>query len=346
MAPTTHAVARPRGLIVAGRGCLSKVYPESVRRSLAEIGDFSGEPVAREDLHSNLHRLRDIEVLCTSWGAPTLDEAMLAAAPQLRVVLHGAGSVRPVVTDAFWRRNLVISSAFLANSIPVAEYTVGAILLGNKRVFHHVRAIAARRSLTDGQPLDPLRFECAGNFRSTVGLVAMGTIGRLVRDRLRAFDVRVITYDPFLPAAEASRLGVELVSLPALFEQADVVSVHAPLVSATEGMIRGAHFAALKPHATFINTSRGAIVNEAEMVAALRTRPDLQAVLDVTWPEPPVPGSPLYELPNVFLTPHIAGSTGRECERLGEYVVEELRRYAHGKPLRWSIARAQAEAAT
>lgn len=337
---------RPQCLIIAGRQCLPQVYTESVQRSLAKIGDFPGGPLAAEEVNVNLSRLADIEVLCTSWGAPTLDARLLAAAPRLRVVLHGAGSVRPLVSEAFWRRDLAISSAVMGNSIPVAEYAVGAILLANKRVFHHTRAIAARRSVADGEPLDPLRFECAGNYRSTVGLVSMGTIGRLVRERLRAFDFRVITYDPFLPADEAAKLEVERVTLPELFAQADVVSLHTPLIDATEGMIRRANFAAMKPHASFINTSRGAVVNEAEMVAVLRDRPDLQAILDVTWPEPPPPDSPLYDLPNVFLTPHIAGSVGRECERLGRVVVEELARYACGQPLRWQLTRAQVEAST
>jgi phosphoglycerate dehydrogenase-like enzyme len=104
-------------------------------------------------------------------------------------------------------------------------------------------------------------------------------------------------------------------------------------------MITGAHIASMKQGATFINTARGAIVRENEMIEVLKQRPDLQAVLDVTYPEPPAAGSPLYTLPNVILTPHIAGSMDAECRRMGRYMVEELRRYVAGKPLRWEVTR-------
>ena len=98
-------------------------------------------------------------------------------------------------------------------------------------------------------------------------------------------------------------------------------------------MITGAHLAAMKPNAALINTARGAVIAEDEMVAVLAQRPDLTAILDVTHPEPPAPGSPLHTLPNVFLTPHIAGSTDAECRRMGRFMVDELRRYEQGEAL-------------
>jgi len=130
---------------------------------------------------------------------------------------------------------------------------------------------------------------------------------------------------------------VESVSLDQLFRESDVISLHTPSLPATKGMITGAHFAAMKPNATFINTARGAVVRETEMIEVLTHRPDLQAVLDVTDPEPPKPESPLYTLPNVVLTPHIAGSQNNECRRMGHYMVEELGRYLAGQPLKWQI---------
>ena len=93
---------------------------------------------------------------------------------------------------------------------------------------------------------------------------------------------------------------------------------------------------------SFINTSRGAVVHETEMIEELTKRPDILAVLDVTHPEPPAEGSPLYTLPNVILTPHMAGSIGPECRRMGRYMVEELQRYCAGQPLRWALTREQA----
>ena len=154
--------------------------------------------------------------------------------------------------------------------------------------------------------------------------------------------MRVIAYDPFVDEATAAKLGVTLVTLEALFAQSDVVSLHTPWLPETVGLITGELIASMKPCATFINTSRGAVVWEEEMLDVLAARPDLQAVLDVVWPEPPAPESRLFDLPNVVLTPHIAGSMGAECHRMGRYMIDELDRYLAGEPLRWGITREKA----
>ena len=132
-------------------------------------------------------------------------------------------------------------------------------------------------------------------------------------------------------------------SLEELFCTCDVVSLHTPNLPQTRGMITGGLLRSMKPGATFVNTARGAVVREAEMVEVLRERPDLWALLDVTDPEPPVEGSPLYSLPNVLLTPHIAGSLGPECRRMGRYMVDELRRYLAGEKLRWQVTKESVE---
>lgn len=104
-------------------------------------------------------------------------------------------------------------------------------------------------------------------------------------------------------------------------------------------MITGALLGAMKLGATFINTARGAVVRENELIEVMMARPDLTAVLDVTWPEPPVEGSPLYTLPNVILTPHIAGSKDRECRRMGRLMIDEFDRWSRGEGLKWGISR-------
>ncbi len=167
----------------------------------------------------------------------------------------------------------------------------------------------------------------------------MGMVARRTLELLRPFDLRRLVCCPYLTEEEAERLNVERCNLTEVFRRADVVSLHTPDLPQTRGMIRGEHFASMKRGATFINTARGAIVRESEMVEVLRVRPDLTAVLDVTHPEPPAPDSPLLRLPNVVLTPHIAGSMGSELHRLGHYMVGELRRFLAGEPLRWQIVR-------
>jgi phosphoglycerate dehydrogenase-like enzyme len=257
-----------------------------------------------------------------------MDEVFLAAAPKLRAVFYAAGSTRAFTTEAFWERGIVLSSAAAANAVPTAEYALGAILLSLRQFWRCAAAAKAGRGWGDHtRPLP-------GSYQRTVGLIALGMVGRLVRERLRAFDVRVIAYDPTRPDGD-----VELVSLERLFREADVVSVHAPWLPETEGLVTGELLASMKPGATLINTARGTIVRETELIEALRQRPDLTAVLDVTHPEPPSKHSPLLALPNVVLTPHIAGSHGSDIRRLGRYVVEELRRYVAGQPLQGQITR-------
>jgi phosphoglycerate dehydrogenase-like enzyme len=153
------------------------------------------------------------------------------------------------------------------------------------------------------------------------------------------FDFRVIAYDPYVDPATAAELGVELVSLEEAFACADVVSLHTPLLDETTGMITGKLLSSMKRRATLINTARGELINEPEMIEVLKARPDLFALLDVTEIEPPRTDSPLYVLPNVVLTPHIAGCTGGDCRRLGRCMIEETRRFLNGESLRWQITR-------
>lgn len=264
-----------------------------------------------------------------------MDAAFLGAAPNLQAVFYAAGSVRYFVTDALWDRGIRVTSAARANAIPVAEYTLAAILFSLKSAWMLARRMKAQQRA-------PARPRVAGAFGSVVGIVGLGLIGRLVRERLRPFDLRVLASDPLTSGEQAATLGVELASLEELFRSADVVSLHAPLLPETIGMVRGRHLESMKAGATFINTARGALVAEDEMIDALSQRPDLQAILDVTDPEPPAAGSRLYTLPNVVLTPHIAGALDGECRRLGRMMVEELDRYLKGLPLVGEVRREQA----
>ncbi len=259
------------------------------------------------------------------------------------MVFYGAGSVRSIVSDAFWERGCRITSAYAANAVPVAEYTLSQILFSLKRGWYYVLESKKRGGYVQKSGISGgLSPFMPGAYRSTVGIVSLGMIGRLVCEHLRRFDVQVLAYDPFCSDAEAAELGVKLCSLEELFRRSDVVSLHTPWLKETEGMITGDHVAAMKENATFINTSRGAVVREGEMTAVLRERSDIYAVLDVTYPEPPEAGSPLFSLPNVVLTPHIAGSMAGECRRMGRYMVDELKRYQNDEPLKWEITREKA----
>jgi phosphoglycerate dehydrogenase-like enzyme len=325
----------PEGMTTPFPKALEKIYGEEERAAVAGLADVYAPFQTGNSVAKNPGVLAEAEVILSGWGAPAMDGGFLAAAPNLRVVLYGAGSIRRVATPAFWERDLRITSAYAANAVPVSEYALAAILFSLKRGWHFAFSAQREKAL-------PRQGQVPGAYGSTVGLVSLGMVGRLVRERLRPFDLRVVAYDPFVTPEEAHVLGVDLMSLEDLFASSDVVSLHVPLLPETEGMILGSHLASMKRNATLINTSRGAVVREAEMVEVLGERPDLWAVLDVTHPEPPEPDSRLFDLPNVVLTPHIAGSLGNECRRMGRLVVDELRRYVAGEPLKHEITRERA----
>jgi phosphoglycerate dehydrogenase-like enzyme len=313
-----------------------KIYGGAERAEISELVDVYAPQQTVETVRAQPEILAQADVLLSGWGMARLDESFLAAAPRLKAVFYGAGSIRYFTTEAAWDRGIVVTSAYAANAVPVSEYALSQILFALKRGWHYALAIKREQSWVEKTPVP-------GAYDATVGIISLGMIGRLVAERLRPFDLHVIAYDPYVNAEDASALGVELVALDELFRRADVVSLHTPKLPETLGMITGAHLAKMKENAAFINTARGAIVREPEMIEVLQQRPDLYAILDVTDPEPPVEGSPLYTLPNVVLTPHIAGSMDAECRRMGRYMIEELKRFIAGEPLKWRITRERAK---
>lgn len=324
-----------KGLFLLNPDAYDQIYGLTQRAAIAQVVDLYAPPQTAQSITADPTILHAAEMIFSGWGMPKMDEAFLTHTPNLKAVFYGAGSIKACTTEAFWARTIPITSSYAANAVPVAEFTLAQILLCLKKTWQY--AFAIKRDQGYG-----VHFPLAGAYGSTVGIISLGMIGRMVCHHLQRFDVQVIAYDPFVDASAAAALGVELCPLAEIFQRADVVSLHTPWLPETVGMITGAHLASMKAGATFINTARGAVVLEAELIAVLQQRPDLLAVLDVTYPEPPVAGSPLYTLPNVVLTPHIAGSLGNECQRMGQLVVDELQRFLAGEPLQWAISREQA----
>ena len=326
---------KAKGTYLLSRELLERVYDNTARRQISDLIDIEDTALPPEAIAADPGALEQVEIIMSSWGCPRFDGEFLDAAPNLKAVFYGAGSIKGIVTDAFWDRDIVVSSAYAANAVPVAEYTLSMILFSLKRGWQHVFDGRSRGAW-------PQRFKMPGAYGATVGLISLGMVGRHVSTLLKSFDLNVIVYDPFIAAADAQAMGIENVTLDELFERSQIVSLHTPLLPETRGMITEAHFLKMRKDATFINTARGAVVEEPGMIRALQHRPDLYAILDVTHPEPPAPDSPLYTLPNVVLTPHIAGSVDHECARMGSYMADELKRYSAGEPLLWQITRERA----
>jgi phosphoglycerate dehydrogenase-like enzyme len=328
-------LSKPKGLFLLDTIAFEKIYGEEQCRKIQSLVSVQAAPWTASMIKADPLPLADVEVIFSGWGCPQFTDEFLQHAPNLKVVFYGAGSIRPIVTDAFWGHGIKISTAYEANDIPVAEFTLAQILLGLKGYWQYGYSFIQTGRWYEHLP-------AAGIYGSTVGLISLGMIGWMVAQKLKMYDVHVIAYDPYVSPETAAGLGVTMVSLAEIFKRADVVSLHAPWLPETEGMIRREHFAAMKSGATFINTARGAIVRENEMVEVLSVRPDLFALLDVTYPEPPHSGSPLLSLPNVIITPHIAGANTNECKRNGSYVVDELERYLRGEPLHFAVTKEKA----
>jgi phosphoglycerate dehydrogenase-like enzyme len=325
-----------RGMFLLDAQANQMVYAPEERRAIEKLVDLVVPDQTSQTIGGHLHLLSDVQVMFSGWGIVRADLKFLNAVPNLRAIFYAAGGLGHWATDELWKRGIIVTSAVDANSIPVAEYTVACIIFSLKHGWKLVQATRDQRNF-------PPRDGAPGCYHRTVGLVSMGTIARKVVELLKPLQLHVLAYDPYITAAEALALGVERVALDELFARSDVVSLHTPHLKETEGLITGKHLASMKPGSTFINTARGEVVREEEMIEVLCQRSDLQAVLDVTAPEPPQADSPLYTLPNVVLTPHIAGSVGPECRRMGRCMVEELERYVAGQPLKWQVTPERAQ---
>jgi phosphoglycerate dehydrogenase-like enzyme len=324
-----RGASRPHILLLGGTSSIAAAYPKEVLAVLAPHADVLSPRLTAESWRDHRATLAQADYILSTWGVPCFDQEFLECASRLKGVFYAAGSVKSFATPVFYARGIVLSTAVQANAIPVAEFAVSAIILSLKGFWRHARQIHRTREWKS--------YPVPGAYRSSVGLLSLGAVGRLTAEKLTGYELDVLAYDPFVAPEAAAALGVRLVSLEELFAQADVVSLHPPWLPETENLVGASLLRSMKPGATLLNTARGAVIDERALCEMLRERPDLTAILDVTHPEPPPSDSPLFRLENIFLTPHIAGSVGGEVARMGQWMVEELLRQIHGEPLRYAV---------
>ncbi|MFF1695516.1 hydroxyacid dehydrogenase [Streptomyces sp. NPDC058257] len=320
---------RRTGLYVMDPERFDDVYGSAERALIERHLAIEAPPCAAPDLTAGL--LADVDVLVTGWGAPRLDAALLDKAPRLGLVLYAAGSVRPLVTEESWARGVRVTAAGTVIADRVADFALAQILYALKHGWRYV--LTARRTRAAAE-----RRTEPGTAGATVGLVSLGATGRATARLLTRHGVCLLAHDPYIPDSGIRALGAEPASLERLFAESDVVSLHAPLLEETHGMVDERRLRSMRPDATLVNTARGGLVDEPALATVLRERPDLFAVLDVTDPEPADPGSPLFDLDNVVVTPHLAGSLGPERRLLGRAMADDLERYVAGRPLRHEMA--------
>ena len=309
---------------------LYEVYGRGRREKVDELTDLYPNIVTLENFDEHAANLQDLEVIFSTWGMPKLTEEQIAQLPALKAVFYGAGSVKGFA-PSFLKHGITVVSAWAANAVPVAEFTLAQILLACKGYFQNTREFNDPEIPYWGAHRGP------GVYGEKIALIGAGQIGRKVVELLKPFQLDILVVDPFLSDADAAAMEVTKVALEEAFSEAYVVSNHLPNLEHLKGMLNQPLFESMRVGATFINTGRGAQVDENALIETFKKRPDLNALLDVTFPEPATEDSELRTLPNVQLTTHIAGSINDEVLRMADYVIEEFQRWRDGKPLQYSV---------
>ena len=315
-----------RALLAMPARLPGRMFDDAQLARLATLADIDTSRTVPDLTAAQDESLADVEVLLTGWGSPCVDAATLARMPRLRAIVHTAGTVRFVVSEAVWERgDITVTSATEANAVPVAEFTLAHILLAGKR------SLAQEAAYRHDHRVVPAAGAGAeiGNYGNVVGLIGASRIGTLVAEHLRRFDVEVLVTDPFVGAEQITALGATKVEPAELYARSDVVSLHAPDVPSTRGLVSRELLALMRDGTTFLNTARPALVD----IDALREElvsGRLSAVLDVH--DDLAADDPLWSVPTVSITPHIAGSIGQEVLRLGDSAVDEVERYVAGIP--------------
>jgi D-3-phosphoglycerate dehydrogenase len=250
-------------------------------------------------------------------SATRVTPELLEKAPRLRAVGRAGVGVDNIDLDAATRRGVLVMSTPGGNAVSVAEHTFALLLALARQVPKLDAAIHAGRWEKSSAAGTELRGK-------SLGLIGLGRIGGEVARRARAFEMRVLAFDPYISEAAAREAGVELVPLDRLLAESDFVSLHAALSPATQNLINAGTLAKMKPGARLVNAARGELVDEAALADALKSGRLAGAALDVFAEEPPK-NSPLTALPNVIATPHVAGSTEEAQEEVGTLIAQQVR---------------------
>jgi len=314
---------KPHAILMGHPEDVKRVYVESVIDQLKLFYDLNEEVITLDNWDESFEILSKTEVIFSTWGMIKIDEEALSyRLPQLKAVFYAAGSVHSFAKPLL-DQGIRIFSAVSANAIPVAEMVSSQIILANKGFFHCVSPVDAHsfkllKSNLSGYP---------GNKAVKVGILGAGAVGRLVIEKLKGLEVDLLVHDPTLSENAIADLGATKADLESIFSECQTISNHMPDLASTKGILNYDLFSLMKHNAIFINTGRGATINESDLIRAMIEQPLRMAILDVTFPEPPLENSPLYSLSNVILTPHIAGSSGNEVIRLAETMAKEAENF-------------------
>lgn len=322
-------IIRPSAVLMMSPASLvDELFSPAMLDELRGLVDIDTSTMVTEIDPATCPLLQDAEIVIGGWGAPRLAPH---DAPRLRALVYLGGVAATCLQDPkMWaERGLISANARSINAIPVAEYALAMILLDGKDSFAAEREYRSR----PGTPATA-RSAVIGNHHRTIGIVGLSQVARLLIERLRTFDFDIVAFSPELTPELAAEVGVRSATLAEVMAQSDIVSLHQPLIPATVGQIDERMLSSMRDGATLLNTARGAVIDQDALVRELRTG-RIRAILDVTDPEPLPHEHELWSLPNVVLTPHIAGSLGNELHRMGANAVAEVRRFVTGEAFRY-----------
>ena len=308
---------------------IQNVFGQGRLEKLKSLVNLFPKIISGKDFDKYKNSIKEIEYIFSTWGMPQLKDSQIAKLSRLKAVFYAAGSVK-YFAEPYLKRGIKVISAWAENAKPTAAFALGQVLLSCKGYFRHAREYRIKKSGIWSITKD-------GFYECKVGIIGAGKVGRRLIELLKPFGCEILVSDPYLNAREATLLGACKTSIEKIFKECRVVSNHLPDIKETKEALNSRLFSYMIKNATFINTGRGAQVNEHDLIQVLKKRKDLTALLDVTYPEPPKKNSALFKLANVILSPHIAGAYGKEQVLLADCVIDEFKAFIKGKKLKYEV---------
>jgi D-3-phosphoglycerate dehydrogenase / 2-oxoglutarate reductase len=331
MTASPIVIITPPGLMVTPSPHVSILEQAGISVKFCEHLELPNACVTEDEI---IHHLRGVVGVIA--GAELFSKRVIEGLPQLRVIARAGVGYDRVDVAAATARQIAVTITPNANHECVAEHTLALLFAAAKSV------VANDAIVRQGKWIRPLTEPLRG---ATFGIVGLGRIGKSLAVRLKALRMRVLVSEKFPPVEFITQQGLELVSLPELLRESDYVSLHCPVTPETEGLMNAQLLSLMKPTATLINTARGNLIVERDLVAALRTGQLRTACLDVFDPEPPEADHPLLSLPNVILSPHLGGLDKLSLQNMGNEAAQAIVDLLHGRWPTGSVVNEELKAA-
>ncbi len=314
-----------------------EIFTKTSIDKIAGIVNCDKKIYSSDDLENGSCVAFESDIIFSTWGMPSLTDETIRKFKKLKALFYAAGSVKSFASP-FLNNNVRISCAKKANAIPVAEFIVSQIVLSCKRYF---RIIDWYKNRYDR---DSFLLGNGAN-KEKVALIGGGEVSKqVIRILQSAYNFEISLVDPYLSSDVFRKLKVKETTFNKAFSEAMIISNNLPDIDATKNIIDKKCFESMRYGATFINTGRGSQVNEDDFIDVFRKRKDLTALLDVTKNEPLEKESVLFEMDNIYVSPHIAGASGNEYERLAECVLDDFILWYNTKQMENEVTYASLEA--